>query len=199
MPSASSTPAVTASMRACSGSPIPVIVVPPSPHDADVLKDAAFVAVGEVLRRRHPEIVDLDARRDMREADERLGVRVRQRFQQHAVDDGEDGGVGAKSRAPTSTRRPARTSGGVACRETRIGDRAPGSRARRRCSCGRSPRECAPCCPASGARLGAPRRAACLARCCRRSRCRDRTRAHRPDHDPTAHRRKKRRQPMAAL
>ena len=51
----------------------------------------------------------------MREADERPGVRVRQGFQQHAVNDREDGGVGAKTERQRQHDGERQTWVGVAC------------------------------------------------------------------------------------
>jgi hypothetical protein len=70
---------------------------PASEPDTEIPKDSALLAVREVLRRRHQEVVDLDTRRGMLEAHELLRVRVRQRFDQHAIDHGEDGCVCAKA------------------------------------------------------------------------------------------------------
>ncbi len=63
--------------------------------EADLLEDATFVAIREELRRRHAELGEVDAGRRVLEADELLGVRIRQRLDQHAIDHGEDRGVRA--------------------------------------------------------------------------------------------------------
>ena len=44
---------------------------------ADVLEDAALLAIREVLRRRHAELVDVEAGRHLLDADELIGIRVR--------------------------------------------------------------------------------------------------------------------------
>ena len=65
------------------------------PPHADVLKHAAFLAVNEVQRRGHVEVLDIDAGRGVPQRDELPGVRIRQRLQQHAFDHAEDRRVGA--------------------------------------------------------------------------------------------------------
>ena len=146
-PSACRTSWVTNSARACSGSPMPVIVRPAVAVQADVLKDAALVAIREVLRRRHAELVDVEAGRNLLDADELVGVRVGQRLDQHAIDDAEDRGVGAdaeRQREHDGQREPWAPAH-AAQRQAQIAARA--HRAGRWCSCDRSPRGSAPCFP----------------------------------------------------
>ncbi len=53
------------------------------PH-ADVLKHAAFLAIGEVQRDRQVQFLDIDAGRGVPQRHNLLGVRIRQRLQQYA-------------------------------------------------------------------------------------------------------------------
>ena len=63
--------------------------------EPDVLEDAPLFAIDEVVRRRHVQVGDADARRRVPHADEPVGIVERQRLEEHAADDAEDGGVGA--------------------------------------------------------------------------------------------------------
>ncbi len=65
--------------------------------DSDVLKDTSFVPIGEVHRRRDVDFAVLEShsRRRMPHPDQFLRLRIRQRFDQDAIDDAEDRGVGA--------------------------------------------------------------------------------------------------------
>ncbi len=69
------------------------------PPHRDVLEDPPLFAIGEVEERGGPGPRDVEAGRGVIERDNRLRPRIRQRLQQDAGDDAEDGGVGADAEA----------------------------------------------------------------------------------------------------
>jgi hypothetical protein len=71
-------------------------VAAPQSH---VLKALRLFTVDEVEERRRPGALDIHARRSVIHRDELVRTRVRQRLQQYAVDDAEDGAVGADADA----------------------------------------------------------------------------------------------------
>jgi hypothetical protein len=64
------------------------------PHP-NILKHAVLFAVSEVQRGGQIKLFDMDARRGMQQCDNLPGLRIGQRFQQHALDYAEDRGAGA--------------------------------------------------------------------------------------------------------
>ena len=65
------------------------------PIAAHVLEGLVPLAELEELGRRDPELIEPEARELARDEDQPRGVRIRQRLEDHAVDDAEDGRVGA--------------------------------------------------------------------------------------------------------
>ena len=63
--------------------------------EPDVLEDAPLFAVDEVIRGRHVQERDPEPRRRVPQAHEPVGAVERQRLEQDAADDAEDGRVGA--------------------------------------------------------------------------------------------------------
>ena len=63
--------------------------------EPDVLEDAPLFAVDEVVRGRHVQERDPEPRRRVPQAHEPVGLVERQRLEQDAADDAEDGRVGA--------------------------------------------------------------------------------------------------------
>jgi hypothetical protein len=66
-------------------------------EESEVLEGPVFVAIGEVEIRRQPERAGIQTGRDVPQAHELVRLRVRQRLEQHGVDDTEDRGVRADS------------------------------------------------------------------------------------------------------
>ena len=63
--------------------------------EPDILEGPAFLAIGEILKRRGAGAWQVDAGRGVVERDELVGARIRQRLQEHAFDDAEDRRIGA--------------------------------------------------------------------------------------------------------
>ena len=93
-------PSDTNRLRTCSGSATPVTVANAGEPDAEVLERTVLLGVGEVHRWREAEVAGelrhADAPGAVCQIGDELGrVRIGQRAEQDAVDDAEDGGVGA--------------------------------------------------------------------------------------------------------
>ncbi len=65
------------------------------PPDAHLLERPALLAVDEVHRWGGVHLLQVDPRRGQPYANQPVGFRIGQRFEQHALDDGENGAVGA--------------------------------------------------------------------------------------------------------
>ena len=89
------------------------------PH-ADILEDAVLFAIGEVERCRKAKLLKLDSRRGVHQCDQLTRLRILERLEQHALDDGEDGRAGsdAQAQGQDADRReapiPGQPSGGIA-------------------------------------------------------------------------------------
>ncbi len=94
-PRIGSTPSVTSMQTTSSGSARPgdrCRVVAPQP---DVFERSRLLAVGRIEKRRRASVRDADAGRGVIDVYEPIGVRVRQRLQQHALNHAEDRGIRA--------------------------------------------------------------------------------------------------------
>ena len=68
------------------------------PH-ADILEHAVLFAIGEVERCRKAKLLKLDCRRGVHQRDQLSRLRIVERLEQHALDDGEDGRAGSDAQA----------------------------------------------------------------------------------------------------
>ena len=66
---------------------------------AEILENAVLFTIGEVERCRKAKLPKLDARRGVHQCDQLSRLRIVERLEQHALDDGEDGRAGSDAQA----------------------------------------------------------------------------------------------------
>src|SRR5271168_1064138 len=65
--------------------------------DANVLKSLILFAIDKVVRRRHVQVGDVDARGGVPDADQFVGVRIGKRFEEDAFENAKDDGVASNA------------------------------------------------------------------------------------------------------